>query len=83
MDGIGQAITNTLKWITAVTDRLAYSGNMIDATDNLDVFLVLAAGTKAALGTKATSLTSVDFDQAIQEFASKVRRKRITSHAGR
>jgi len=56
---------------------------MIDATDNLDVFLVLAAGTKAALGIKATSLTSVDFDQAIQEFASKVRRKRITSHAGR
>jgi len=82
-DGVGSAIAGTLKWNTAVMDWLACGGNMIDSTDNLDVLLVLAADTKAALGIEATSLTSVDFDQAIQEFASKVRRKRITSHAGR
>ena len=55
MNGIGQAIANTLKWNTAVMDWLACSGNMIDSTDNLDVFLVLVADTKAALGIEATS----------------------------
>ena len=45
-DGVGSIIANTLKWNTAVMDWLAYSGNMIDATNNLDVFLVLA-NTKA------------------------------------
>ena len=69
-DGVSSSIANTLEWNTAVMDWLAYGGNMIDATDNLDVFLVLA-DTKA-LGIVTTSFPSVDLGQTIQEFASEV-----------
>jgi len=70
VDGIGQAIANTLKWKTDVMEWLAYSGNMNDASDNLDVLLVLAD--MKALGIVTTSITSVNLDQTIQEFASEV-----------
>ena len=49
-------------------DWLAYGGNMIDATDNLDVFWVLANA--KALGIVTMSLPSVNLDHTIQEFSS-------------
>ena len=70
VDGIGQAIANTLKWKTDVMEWLADIGNMNDASDNLDVLLVLAD--MKALGIVTTSITSVNLDQTIQEFASEV-----------
>ena len=50
-------------------DWLAYVGNVINATDNLDVFFLVLANAKA-LGIVTMSLPSVNLDHTIQEVSS-------------